>query len=615
MIKATKTSAKSSGRKVNKFDLEADVKDAATSKHLSPRPWRFVMVIGIMIVTGCFLSFRALEIQVLENEFLQEQGEARHLRTVSLPAHRGMILDRNDEVLAMSTPVDSVWANPKVFSILDPNLGDLAALLDMSEATIKRVVENKKNKEFVYFKRHISPALAEKVSALKISGVYMQREYRRYYPTAEVMSHVIGFTNIDDVGIEGVERQLNTKLQGEPGKNKVLKDRKGRVIESVDLIEAPQPGNDVHLSVDKRLQYIAYRDLKKTVKEHGAKSGNLVILDVNTGEVLAMVNEPAYNPNLRGNSNRGNANQAALRNRAVIDLYEPGSTIKPFIVAAALKTRQFSPETPVMTSPGYMRVGKATIRDVHDYGELDITGIIRKSSNVGITKIALALQPEELWESLSDMGFGELSRSEFPGEANGYLPFFGEWKDLTQATVSFGYGVSVTSLQLAQSYAVLANGGFLKPVSLERVDLAPQGRQVISREVSRKVMAMMETVVSRDGTAIRAKVPGYRVAGKTGTVKKIDPNGGYLDNHYLSVFAGIAPASNPQFAVVVMIDDPSNGDYYGGEVAAPLFSSVVGEALRIMNVAPDDIPVSLAESNAKPTGSSLTVARLDGVQE
>jgi len=564
------------------------------------RQGRFALVALVMLAAGGFLSYRALNIQVLDNEFLQQQGDARHLRTVSLPAHRGMIQDRNEEVLAVSTPVASVWANPQDFELDNKaDVKKLSELLRLSESNIKSIVRGKKNREFVYLKRHIDPVLAEQVDALDIAGVYMQREYRRYYPTGEVMSHVIGFTDIDDVGLEGVELQLNNSLQGEPGKDRVLKDRKGRVIESVDLLEAPLPGKNIQLSIDKRLQYIAYRDLKKTVKEHGAKSGSLVILDVRTGEVLAMVNEPAYNPNKARNYSK-----SKFRNRAVTDLYEPGSTIKPFIVAAALKTQQFSPDTPVKTSPGYMRVGKATIKDVHDYGELDITGVIKKSSNVGITKIALAMPRELVWESLSDMGFGELSRSEFPGEANGYLPFFGEWKELTQASVSFGYGISVTSLQLAQSYAVLANGGYLKPVSFLRQEKEPEGRQVISRDVSQAVMAMMETVVTREGTAIQAKVPGYRIAGKTGTVKKLAPNGGYLDDKYLSVFAGVAPASEPRFAAVVMIDDPSNGDYYGGKVAAPVFSSVVGEALRLMNVAPDDLPEPV-----------LRVAALEGDEE
>ncbi len=581
MMKGKKMSGKMKGKGKDKVD---EVIDA------SPRPWRFALVVGLMISAGCFLSYRALDIQVLENDFLQQQGEARHLRTVSLPAHRGMILDRNDEVLALSTPVSSVWANPKDFSLQNPNIPQLAALLKKSESELRSAVEKKKTKEFVYLKRHINPMLASKIDALGIEGLHMQREYRRYYPAGEVMSHVIGFTNIDDVGIEGVEAQLNAKLQGEPGKNRVLKDRKGRTIESVDLLEAPQPGKDINLSIDKRLQYIAYRDLKRTVKKHGAKSGSLVILDVNTGEVLAMVNEPAFNPNLRGNTSKGR-----LRNKAAIDLYEPGSTIKPFIIAAALRTKQFSPNTLVETSPGQMRIGRETIKDTIDYGELDLTGIIRKSSNVGISKVALALEPEIMWEALSDMGFGELSHSEFPGEANGRLPFFGEWKKFKQATVSFGYGISVTSLQLAQSYAVLANGGYLKPVSLEKVEKVPEGRHVLSRDISRKVLAMMETVVhDGTGTGTRARVPGYRVGGKTGTVKKTSPNGGYFEKKYLSVFAGVAPISNPQFAVVVMIDDPEyEKGYYGGTVAAPLFASVVGEALRIMNVAPDDAPAPL----------------------
>ncbi len=569
-------------RKVESTPDEANMRQETKT---GQRQWRFSLVVVVMLAAGSFLSYRALNIQVLDNDFLQKQGDARHLRTVSTSAHRGMLLDRNGEVLAVSTPVATVWANPQKLSLDDPKIAQLAAVLNIPAREIKEEVSDKKNKEFVYIKRRINPLIAQKVKSLDIAGVDMIQEYRRYYPTAEVMSHVIGFSDTDDKGIAGVELMLDDELRGKPGKNRVLRDLKGHIIKTVDLIEPPQPGKDIELSVDKRLQYIAYRELKKTVKKHGAKSGSLVILDVDSGEVLALVNEPAYNPNMREKYP-----QSRFRNLAATDLFEPGSTIKPFIVAAALKTKQFAPDTPVKTSPGYMRVGRATIRDVHNYGELDITGVIRKSSNVGISKIALALPKEMLWESLSDMGFGEVSNSGFPGEANGYLPFFGEWKDLTQATVSFGYGVSVTTLQLAQSYAVLANGGFLKPVSFTKVEQAPAGRQVLSRDVSQAVMAMMETVVSREGTAIRAKIPGYRVAGKTGTVKKLAATGGYLDDKYLAVFAGVAPASHPRFAAVVMIDDPSNGDYYGGKVAAPLFASVMTEALRIMNVAPDDLP-------------------------
>jgi len=551
--------------------------------------WRFAFVSVAMLTAGSLLVFRAVDIQVVENEFLQKQGDARHLRTITMPAHRGMLLDRNDEVLAVSTPVASVWANPQE---IDGKfkIGKLSELLEESESNIKSALLKRKDKEFAYIKRHVDPAVAEKIEKLKLKGVYTQREYRRYYPAGEVVSHVVGFTNIDDQGLEGIELQYNETLQGEPGKNRVLKDRRGKIIDSINLIEAPQSGKDISLSIDKRLQYIAYRDLKKAVSQNKAKSGSLVIVDVESGEVLAMVNEPAFNPNTYQKYNK-----SRLRNKAATDLYEPGSTIKPFIVAAALKTKQFSSDTPVKTSPGYMRVGREVVRDVHDYGELDITGVIRKSSNVGISKIALALPKEILWESLSDFGFGELSRSHFPGEAIGHLPFFGEWKKFTQATVSFGYGVSVTSLQLAQSYAVLANGGVLKPISFTRIDRSPNGRQVLSKDVSRSVLAMLETVVSVEGTAVKAKVPGYRVAGKTGTVKKLSPQGGYLDDQYLSVFAGVAPVSNPRLAVVVMIDDPQNGHYYGGKVAAPLFSSVVGEALRIMNVMPDDIPAPVLQ--------------------
>ncbi|HFE39131.1 MAG TPA: penicillin-binding protein 2, partial [Gammaproteobacteria bacterium] len=348
-----------------------------------------------------------------------------------------------------------------------------------------------------------------------------------------------------------------------------------------NFIEAPKAGQDIHLSIDKRLQYIAYRELKKAVAHHKAKSASLVILDTRTGEVLAMVNQPAFNPN-----NYSQTEKHKRRNLTVTDLFEPGSTIKPFIVAAALKTKQFTSHTPVNTSPGYMRVGRATIRDVRNYGELDLTGVIKKSSNVGIVKISLSMDKEYLWESLSDFGFGEMTESHFPGERRGYLPFFGEWKKLTQATVSFGYGISCTPLQLAQSYALFANKGYLKPVSMYRLDEAPEGKAVLSEDVSQAVLAMMETVVSREGTARAAAIPGYRVAGKTGTMKKLGAEG-YLDHKYLSVFAGIVPVSQPRLVGVVLFDEPSNKEYYGGKVAAPVFSVVMSEALRLLAIAPD----------------------------
>jgi len=544
--------------------------------------WRYLFVLLVILMVGIFLAYRALNIQVLDNEFLKIQGDARHLRTIDLPAHRGMILDRNNEVLAVSTPVASVWANPKTVPLEHENLKQLAKLIDQPVGDVRQLLKTKISKGFVYLQRRINPEVATEIRSLDIPGVSILKEFRRYYPMGEVAAHVVGFTNIDDVGLEGIELQANTQLRGIPGKDRVVKDRMGRIIDSINLIRPPNAGDDIKLSIDKRLQYIAYRELKKAVDAHKAKSASLVILDAHSGEVMAMVNQPAFNPN-----NYAVSDIKKYRNLAVTDLIEPGSTIKPFIAAAALKTRQFSPHTPVSTSPGYMRVGSATIKDVHDYGQLDLSGVIKKSSNVGISKIALALEKENLWETLSDFGFGEVTNSNFPGEVQGYLPFFGEWKRLTQASLSFGYGVSSTPLQLAQSYALFANGGYLKPASLFRVDETPEGQQVLSEKVSTSVLNMMEAVVSREGTALKAKIPGYRVAGKTGTIKKLGPQG-YLDDKYLSIFAGIAPVSTPRFVGVVVFDEPSNGDYYGGKVAAPVFSQVMSEALRLFNIPPDE---------------------------
>lgn len=545
--------------------------------------WRYMFVVFIMLVVGGFLSYRALSIQVLDNSFLKTQGKARHLRTIDLPAHRGMILDRNDEVLAISTPMATVWANPKEVPQDHPGLAKLASLIKLPLRDIKQQLEDKSGKSFVYLRRHINPNLKDDIRSLDIPGVSILREYRRYYPAGEVAAHVVGFTDTDDKGIEGIEYLANEDLKGHIGQDKVIKDRMGRIIDSIDYIKAPQPGKNINLSIDKRLQYIAYRELKKAVAQHKAKSASLVVLDSLTGEVLAMVNEPAFNPN-----NYSKIDPGKYRNLAATNLFEPGSTIKPFIAAAALKTQQFSANTPVSTSPGYMRIGRATIRDVHNYGDLDLAGVIKKSSNVGIVKIALTIEKENLWETMSDFGFGELTGSHFPGEAQGYLPFFGEWKKLTQATLSFGYGISCTPLQLAQSYALFANQGYLKPVSMYRIENAPKGKRVLSERVSAAVLNMMEGVVSREGTAFKARIPGYRVAGKTGTMKKLGPNG-YLDDKYMAVFAGIVPVSRPRLVGVVLFDDPSNGQYYGGAVAAPVFSTVMSEALRLLNVAPDEV--------------------------
>lgn len=558
---------------------------AQTAAENSFSTWRYKLIISSMLVASAFLSYRALDIQVLDNDFLQTQGDARHLRTISLPAHRGMLLDRNGEVLALSSPVVSVWADPDDVPLNHENLKDLAQLVNKPVSSLKHVIKQKQaqDKEFVYIKRHLNPSVEMQVKSLNIPGVSTLREFKRYYPTGEVSAHVVGFSNIDEEGIEGLELQADDQLKGRPGKDRVLQDRRGIIINSVDLLEVPQPGQDIQLSLDKRLQYIAYRELQKAVKVHKAKSATLVLLDAHSGEVLALANAPSFNPN-----NLAGLDKSLLRNFAIRDLIEPGSTMKPFIIAAGLETKQINPTVPVKTSPGYMRVGSATIRDVRNFGTLDLTRIIQKSSNVGISKVAMHIPREVLWEKLSDMGFGELTKSQFPGESVGYLPFFGEWKPITQATLSYGYGASVTPLQLAQAYSIFANDGKLTPLTLQKVDHIVRGKQVLSPEVSRQVLAMMETVVSREGTAWEARIPGYRVAGKTGTVKKAI-KGGYSEDDYLALFAGIAPVSEPRLVAVVVVDEPTSKHYYGGKVAAPVFANVMSEALRLLNIAPDDI--------------------------
>lgn len=538
-----------------------------------------------MGLAAATLLWRAVCLQVLDKEFLLHQGEARHLRVVGLPAHRGMILDRNGEPLAVSTPVESVWVNPQELGGEQQRFPELAGLLSTDTESVRRLLAKRAGREFVYLKRHLSPALAAQVKALRIPGVYLQREYRRYYPAGEVAAHVVGKTNIDDAGLEGLELAYEAWLAGEPGAKRVVKDGQHQIIEDVESIRRPQPGKDLTLSIDRRIQYLAYRELKAAVKEHRARSGTAVVLDVRSGEVLAMVNQPSFNPNSRKRLQR-----SSMRNRAVTDVFEPGSTMKPFIIATALQSGRYRPDTPVSTSPGWFRVGRNTVRDVHDYGDLDVTGVIRKSSNVGITKIALSLSPEAIWTDLSEIGFGEQTYSGFPGEASGLLSYHGGWNAIETATLAYGYGVSVTALQLAQAYAVLAADGVRRPVSFLRDVEAADERRVMPARVARQVRAMLEEAAGLEGTAPAAQIAGYRVAGKTGTVHKSEA-GGYSDDRYLSVFAGMAPASEPRLVMVVMIDEPDNGKYYGGQVAAPVFSRVISGALRLLAVPPDDLPL------------------------
>ncbi|VAX08780.1 Cell division protein FtsI [Peptidoglycan synthetase] [hydrothermal vent metagenome] len=571
-----------------------------TARKLPSYVGRRRTVLGLLCLGLIALVARAVDQHVIETDFLQNEGERRHLRVVKIPAHRGMIMDRNGAPLAISTPVDSVWANPKLLSPDRQALALLEQTLGKNQDDLRRLLARRSDRAFVYLKRRANPDMAEQVMALAeehdLNGIGLQREYRRYYPDGEVFAHVLGFTDVDDRGQEGMELAYNDWLVGEPGAKRVIQDGRARVVKDVENIRAPHPGQDLILSLDRRLQYLAHSELKIAVQKHKARSGSVVILDVRTGEVLAMVNQPAYNPNGSRDGRGG-----ILRNRALTDVFEPGSTMKPFAISAALELGQVTPATIVDTSPGTMRVGREMVQDHHNYGVLDVSGVIQKSSNVGVSKIALNLPKETLWRTLSDLGFGQVSASGFPGESAGQLSSYQHWTSIDQATLSFGYGLSVTPLQLAQAYSVLAADGVLRPVSLMRQDAAPAGKLVMSAATARSMRVMLEGVVSAGGTALQAAVYGYRVAGKTGTVKK-SIAGGYAEDRYLAVFAGMAPVSDPRLVMVVMLNEPSAGEFYGGQVAAPVFSKVMAGALRLLNITPDAITpgVRLAGGGVRP---------------
>lgn len=548
--------------------------------------WRLnlVRVVFLGLVLG--LGWRLIDIQVLNTDFLRSQGDARHIRNVPVAAHRGMILDRHGEPLAISTPVHSVWLNPQQVASNDVQLKTLAKLLNIKHRVITKKINSNKTKEFIYLKRRLAPELATKIKQLNIAGVALQREYKRYYPVGEVTSHLLGFTSIDDNGQEGLELTHNDALSGVSGLKRMMRDSRGTYVGGGEQIKPSKDGQNISLSIDLRLQYLSYQSLKATVKKYRARSGSAVILDVKTGEVLAMVNQPAFNPN-----NRRGLKVSDFRNRAVTDLFEPGSIVKPFTVASGLKSGKFTAATVIDTRPGLYKVGGHTIKDFRDYGEINIETLIQKSSNVGASKIALALKPEQLWQSFSAFGMGEPTGAYFPGEAMGRLPDPQSWRELDRAVMAYGYGLATSNLQIARAYMVLANGGILQPVSFMKLEEPPQGRRVFSREVMQQVLSMMEKVVQEGGTARKAAVENYTVAGKTGTVKKAS-RGGYAEDHYLSLFAGVIPASNPRLAMVVMVDDPQGEDYYGGLIAAPVFSEVMAGAMRLLNVAPDNLPES-----------------------
>jgi len=546
---------------------------------------RATLVLAFFGLVAASLVARAVHLQVLDKDFLNQQADTRHLRTERISAHRGTITDRYGEPLAISTPVDSIWVNPKEFASAVDNVPQLARVLDIDSQILMRRITRSMDKEFLYLKRHLNPEQAEQVVALKLPGINVQREYRRYYPASEVTGHLVGFTNIDDEGQEGLELAFNHWLAGESGAKRVLKDRLGRSIENVESIRPARHGKDLKTSIDLRLQYLAYRSLKAAIKSYEARSGSIVVLDVKTGEVLAMVNQPTYNPN-----DRAQFAAERYRNRAITDIFEPGSSIKPLVVAAALESGQYRPSSVVDTAPGYVTVGAKKIEDSQDLGRVSLTTILARSSNVGVTKLAMTLEPDQLWDTMTQFGFGELTSSGFPGESAGMLTHFSHWRPISQATLAYGYGVSVTPLQLAQAYAVIGDDGSLRPISLVGLDQPNEGHQVISEDTAIAVRRMLEEVVRPGGTGTKASVDGYRIAGKTGTAWKF-ATGGYSEDKYISIFAGLAPASDPRLATVVVIDEPRGELYYGSDVAAPVFADVMTESLRLLAVAPDAMPV------------------------
>jgi cell division protein FtsI (penicillin-binding protein 3) len=546
--------------------------------------WRHWLVAGVLAACGVALVARAVYLQVIDQAFLEREGDARILRTATLSANRGMIVDRNGEPLAVSTPVDTVTADPRKLAQVPQEFPRLAQALDRDPQWLARRVTSNLEREFVYLVRHMRPQDAARVRELGIPGVNTEREYRRYYPAGEVTGHLLGFTNVDDVGQEGLELAFDQWLGGVPGQKRVMRDSLGRIIEDIERIRPPRPGQDLVSSIDLRVQYLAYRELKAAVQANHARSGSVVVLDIATGEVLAMVNQPAFNPN-----DREQYAASRYRNRATNDVFEPGSSIKPFTVAAGMETGRFHANTVIDTSPGMVRVGIKTVKDKRNLGAIDLTTVLAKSSNVGVVKIAQTLRPEQMRDALEEFGFGRVTGSGYPGESAGILPQARHWREINQATMAYGYGLSVTPLQLAQAYAVLGSGGILRPVSLRRLDVAPEGERVLDEPVARELVTMMEAVVGDQGTARRARVAGYRVAGKTGTAWKASEQGGYSTNRYIAVFGGVVPASNPRLATVVVIDEPTGGAYYGGEVAAPVFSAVMTGALRLLAIPPDDL--------------------------
>ena len=564
---------------------------------------RVALVVGALVLCSVSLVGRAAYVQLVNSAFYQDQGNQRFVRDIPIPTSRGMITDRNGEPVAVSSPVESIWCDPKELLKTPDRLPELAKALGEPVDALTSRISQRAEKEFYYLKRRINPDEAKRILAHGVPGVYSRREFRRFYPQGEAMAHVLGFTNIDDRGQEGVELAFDEWLRGSPGEKKVIRDNRGRIVENVDLVKQAQPGKDLTLSIDRRIQYLAFRELRNALISNNASSGSAVVLDVATGEVLAMVNLPTFNPNA---ASLGKPD--AHRNRAITDMIEPGSTIKPITAAAALAAGAVKPTTQFNTAPGWIPNGRWRTTDTHNYGVLDVTGIIRKSSNVGAAKLAALVPDQEYYEFLRKFGYGSKTGSGFPGEAAGSLPPPDRWCGTCKQTISYGYGLSATPLQIAHAYATIANGGnAIAPTFVKGQRNEPV--QVITPEIARQVLHMMQTVTEPGGTATQAAILGYHVAGKTGTARKA--SGGGYSREYFAFFAGVVPVDNPRFAMAVVIDNPTAGSYYGGLVSAPVFHNVMEGALRLMDVPPDDIETWIAaqeKKEAKPVATSVPQA-------
>jgi cell division protein FtsI (penicillin-binding protein 3) len=563
-------------------------------------PWRFRVVLALLALMVGAIAWRIVDLQVVDRDFLKGQGDARSLRHIPIPAHRGLITDRNGEPLAVSTPVTTLWANPKEMQAGKDRWPVLAAALKQDPNQLSQRLEAQANKEFIYLVRGLTPEQGQVVLDLKIPGVYGIEEFRRFYPAGDVTAHMVGFTDLDDHGREGVELAYDDWLAGVPGKRQVIKDRRGRLIKDIQVTKNAKAGKTLALSIDLRLQYLATRELRNAIAEQEAKAGSLVIMDVKTGEVLAMVNQPTYNPN-----NRRSMFPAAMRNRAIIDVFEPGSTVKPLSMSAALQSGRWKPTDKVEVYPGTLQLGRYTIRDVSrtEGPILDLTGILINSSNVGMSKIAFDIGGEAIYRVMAQLGLGQYTGLGFPGERVGNLPNHREWRKAETATLSYGYGLSVTALQLVHAYAALANDGKMVPLSILKTDKAPEETQVVPKETAETIQGMLQQVIEAPRGVFRAQVPFYHVGGKSGTARKATIGSkGYTENAYRSLFAGFGPMSDPRYAIVVVIDEPSKGGYFGGLVSAPVFSKVMSGTLRLMNVPPDNLPAPIPpqQVNAAP---------------